>query len=102
MSAPPFGFVALPATRSTVKPRARGLTMMIDNGLPTGFHRDLLETAGEYIDFAKFKTGTARLYRQEHLRRKLAQCAEHGVKPFIGGQFHEYVFAVYGTAALPQ
>lgn len=102
MSLPPFAFVALPAGRSTSKPRQRGLTMMIDNGLPTGFHRDLLETAGDYIDLAKFKTGTSRLYRQDHLRRKLAQCAEHGVKPFIGGQFHEYVFAVYGASALGQ
>lgn len=102
MSLPPFAFVALPAGRSTTKPRRRGLTMMIDNGLPTGFHLDLLETAGDYIDLAKFKTGTSRLYRQDHLRRKLDQCAEHGVKPFIGGQFHEYVFAVYGASALGQ
>jgi phosphosulfolactate synthase len=102
MSAAPFAFVALPAARSTAKPRSRGLTMMIDNGLPMGLQRDLLETAGDYIDLAKFKTGTARLYRQEVLRRKLDQCAEHEVKPFIGGQFHEYVFAVYGSSALAE
>ncbi|MGA7811025.1 phosphosulfolactate synthase, partial [Bradyrhizobium sp.] len=49
-----------------------------------------------------FKTGTSRLYRQDHLRRKLDQCAEHRVRPFIGGQFHEYVFAVYGPTALAE
>jgi phosphosulfolactate synthase len=102
MSVPPFAFVALPGARSTTKPRQRGLTMMIDNGLPVGFHRDLMETARDYIDFAKFKSGTSRLYRQDLLRRKLDSCRENGVKPFIGGQFHEYVFAVYGPSALSE
>lgn len=100
MNLPPFAFVALPAGRSTTKPRQRGLTMMIDNGLPVGFQRDLAETAGAYIDLAKFKTGTSRLYREDHLRQKIDQYTEFGIKPFIGGQFHEYVFAVYGASAL--
>jgi phosphosulfolactate synthase len=102
MSSTPFGFVALPARHNAGKPRQSGLTMMIDNGLPAGWTRDLLETAGDYIDFAKFKTGTSRLYRQEVLRRKIDTYLEHKVKPFIGGQFHEYVFAVYGASALPE
>ena len=102
MSIAPFSFVTLPAARSATKPRRRGLTMMIDNGLPAGFARDLLETAGDYIDLAKFKTGTSRLYAQEKLRQKIDQYVAHGVKPFIGGQFHEYVFAVYGPSALTE
>jgi phosphosulfolactate synthase len=96
-----FDFIAPPPERSLTKPRKRGLTMMIDQGLGVAFQRDLVETAGDYIDFAKFKTGTARLYRDAHLRRKLQQYLEHGVKPFIGGQFHEYVFAVHGVGTLP-
>ena len=98
----PFDFLPLPAGRSTEKPRRNGLTMMIDNGLPLGAQRDLMTLAGDYVDLAKIKTGTARLYRDEHLRQKLAAYVEHGVKPFIGGQFHEYVFAVHGTEALPR
>ena len=96
-----FDFITPPPERSLVKPRKSGLTMMIDQGLGVAFQRDLLETAGDYIDFAKFKTGTSRLYSEANLRAKVQQYADHGVKPFIGGQFHEYVFAVHGAAALP-
>jgi phosphosulfolactate synthase len=97
-----FDFIAAPPERSLAKPRRSGLTMMIDQGLGVAFQRDLLETSGDYIDFAKFKTGTSRLYRDATLRKKVQQYLEHAVKPFIGGQFHEYVFAVYGAKALPQ
>jgi phosphosulfolactate synthase len=96
-----FDFITPPPERSPTKPRKSGLTMMIDQGLGMAFQRDLLETAGDYIDFAKFKTGTSRLYRDAHLRRKVQQYVESGVKPFIGGQFHEYVFATLGASALP-
>jgi phosphosulfolactate synthase len=95
-----FDFIPFPPERSQVKPRKRGLTMMIDQGLGAGFQRDLLEIGADYIDFAKFKSGTSRLYRMSDLRRKVEQYIEHGVKPFIGGQFHEYVFATLGTPAL--
>ena len=38
MSKHPFDFVELPADRSTSKPRANGLTMMIDWGLGLVHH----------------------------------------------------------------
>lgn len=75
--------------------------MMIDQGLGAAHQRDLLEAASDYIDLAKFKTGTSRLYREAYLRRKIDQYLEFGVKPFIGGQFHEYVFATLGVSGLP-
>jgi phosphosulfolactate synthase len=96
-----FDFITQPPGRSLSKPRASGLTMVIDQGLGLAAQRDLLETAGDYMDFAKFKTGQARLYREAHLLQKVRQYLESGVKPFIGGQFHEYVFAVHGASALP-
>lgn len=96
-----FDFIAPPPQRSWTKPRSSGFTMVIDQGLGMAAQQDLLETAGDYIDFAKFKTGQARLYREAHLLRKIEQYLAAGVKPFIGGQFHEYVFAVYGSSALP-
>jgi phosphosulfolactate synthase len=96
-----FDFITPPPERSLTKPRKSGLTMMVDQGLGVAFQRDLLETAADYIDLAKFKTGTSRLYRETHLCRKVEQYLEHGVKPFIGGQFHEYVFAISGVSALP-
>jgi phosphosulfolactate synthase len=97
----PFDFLPAPPARSTSKPRARGLTMVIDQGLPVGFHADLLATAGAHFDLAKFKTGTSRLYPLAVLERKIRACVTHDVKPFIGGQFHEYVLATMGRAGLP-
>lgn len=104
MSAPTsaFAFIDLPATRSITKPRKTGLTMMFDQGLPAGYQQDLVETAGAYIDLAKFKTGTSRLYSEKILRRKIDQYRAADIKPFIGGQFHEYVLAVYGATSLGQ
>src|SRR5258708_7395234 len=90
-----FDFITQPPGRSLTKPRASGLTMVIDQGLGLAAQRDLCETAGDYMDFAKFKTGQARLYREAHLLQKVRQYLESGVKPFIGGQFHEYYSSVH-------
>lgn len=100
MSAP-FAFVPLAPGRSLEKPRHTGLTMMIDQGLGLGAVRDILATSGAYMDLAKIKTGTARLYDEAVLMEKLAVYRDAGVRPFIGGQFHEYVFATLGADALP-
>jgi len=97
----PFDFLPLPAGRS-VKPRQRGLTMMIDDGLPLGYVADLLDLAGDYADLAKIKTGTARLYRRDKLLAKLDLYRSADIRPFLGGQFHEYVIATQGEAALPR
>lgn len=97
----PFAFVELPAARSVAKPRRSGLTMMVDFGLPHTQVADTLAMAGPYIDLGKIAVGTARLYDLAYLRRKLALYRRHKVRPFIGGQFMEYVYAVYGTPKLP-
>lgn len=96
----PFGFVELPPTRSQKKPRSSGLTMVIDDGLPIHATRDLVGMAGDYFDLAKFKTGTTRLYKREVLLEKLRIYGEAQVQPFLGGQFHEYVFATAGEEGL--
>ena len=98
---PPFAFVPLPRERSTRKPRRSGLTMVVDDGMPLGLTRDLLAIGGAYIDLAKIKTGTARLYPRAQLLAKLKLYRRNRVQPFLGGQFHEYVFATQGTKALP-
>jgi phosphosulfolactate synthase len=98
----PFTFIDLPAARSVKKPRATGLTMMVDFGLPFGAVSDVLDMAGDYIDFGKVAVGTARLYELPYLRRKLELYRRHKVRAFIGGQFMEYVYAVHGTAMLPR
>ena len=96
----PFEFIELPKDRSAKKPRATGLTMMVDFGLPYGQVNDVLDMAGDYIDFGKIAVGTARLYDLPYLRRKLSLYRLHKVRAFIGGQFMEYVYAVYGVAML--
>ena len=101
MSKTPFGFVPVDARRTQAKPRRTGMSMVIDDGLPLAYVQGVLEIAAPYIDLMKIKTGTARLYPREELMRKLAMYQLKEIKPFVGGQFHEYVFATMGEGALP-
>ncbi|MCF6233543.1 MAG: phosphosulfolactate synthase [Rhodobacteraceae bacterium] len=96
----PFALVGLPVERSRDKPRAQGHTMMIDWGIPLLRQRDILEMAGRYIDFAKIAVGTSRFYDETYLTAKLDLYKAHGVRPFLGGQFQEYMFATQGAQAL--
>lgn len=98
----PFPFVDLPAARSQSKPRASGLTMMADPGLTLDETEGLMALCGGFVDFAKIMTGTARLYPRDYLKTKLKLYREHGVRPFIGGQFAEYVLATQGRQAMPR
>lgn len=102
MTKPPFHFVPLPPARSTRKPRANGRTMIVDDGIPLAYARDLVALGGAYIDLAKIKTGTARLYPRAQLVAKLRLYKRNRIQPFLGGQFHEYVFATQGEKALPK
>jgi phosphosulfolactate synthase len=95
----PFAFVALPPERSSTKPRRSLLTMMVDFGLPYRTAEDIVDLAASHIDFARIAVGTSRLYDLVYLRRKLSLYKTNGIRPFIGGQFQEYVFAVHGTGA---
>ena len=98
----PFQSIELPAARSRVKPRRTGLTMMCDFGLPLESTASVLGLSGGFIDFAKIAVGTARLYRRDYLLKKLELYKSYQVRPFIGGQFAEYVFATQGRQALPR
>lgn len=91
-----FSMIPLPVERSLAKPRSKGLTMMMDWGIPINAQTDLLGLIAPYVDLAKLVVGTARLYEETYLRRKLECYREHQVIPFIGGQFLEYVFQTQG------
>lgn len=95
-----FAGIPLPVERSRTKPRQRGRTMMMDWGVPLGAQGDWLGLVGPFVDLAKLVVGTARLYEEPYLRRKLELYAEHDVEPFIGGQFLEYVYAIQGMAGV--
>lgn len=98
----PFPFIELPAARSRRKPRRSGLTMMADFGLTREHTESVLGLCGDFIDFAKIAVGTARLYSRSYLTAKLDLYKRHAVRPFIGGQFAEYVLATQGRQALPR
>jgi phosphosulfolactate synthase len=69
------------------KPRATGLTMVIDGGLPTSLFADLVESAAEYIDFVKFGWGTAIV--TSALRTKIDTLAANGIGFYFGGTLLE-------------
>ncbi|MFV0514677.1 MAG: phosphosulfolactate synthase [Jhaorihella sp.] len=95
----PFAFVPVTPDRSRQKPRDTGLTMIIDDGVPLGAQRDLLNTGAAFVDIAKIKTGSARLYDEAALMAKIALYREHGLEVFPGGQFLEYVLHMIGPKA---
>lgn len=72
-----------------VKPRALGLTMVLDKGLGVNETKDLLELAGDYIDFLKLSFGTSALYSPEVLRKKIEVVKSYGVDIYPGGTFLE-------------
>ena len=78
-------WLELPAR--TTKPRSSGLTMVIDNGLPTGSFIDAIESNAELIDLVKFGWGTAMVTRD--LSRKIAAVHDNGIKFSFGGTLFE-------------
>jgi phosphosulfolactate synthase len=73
---------------------------MSDWGLGVARARDILETCGAFLDIAKIATGSSRLYPESILIEKLNLYKEYGVKPYLGGQFQEFVFATRGEKVL--
>ena len=56
---------------------------------------------GPHVDLIKIAVGSARLYRETYLGQKIRLCEGYDVKPFIGGQFLEYVVATQDFEAVP-
>lgn len=83
--------LTLPLRESS--PRRRGLTMMIDTGLPTGWFEDVIDSTGEYVDLLKFGWGTALVTRD--LKRKIDILQRAGIAFYFGGTLFER-FAVDG------
>ncbi len=77
--------LSLPSRPS--KPRAVGLTMMIDGGIPTGHFIDLINSHGEYVDFVKFGWGTSLVTKD--IREKITVLAGAGVRFYFGGSLFE-------------
>jgi phosphosulfolactate synthase len=87
-------FLALPARAA--KPRARGITHVIDRGLPLAQAADLLTANGPYVDVWKLGWGIS--YLDPNLAAKLDLLAGHRVLASPGGTLLEIAWA-QGRAA---
>jgi phosphosulfolactate synthase len=77
----------LPARQD--KPRTRGLTMMIDWGLPCGHQADIVATGGAFVDMAKIAGSIAGLMDEANLLKKLEIYSGAGISTSQGGLFVE-------------
>jgi phosphosulfolactate synthase len=76
-------------SRRLRRPRATGVTMVIDNGLGASMLRDILTIAGEHIDHWKFGFGTSAFMPLSILEEKLALLREHEILSYPGGTLLE-------------
>ena len=88
-SSPNPNFLALPSRDA--KPRARGLTCVIDPGLGVGEFADLIQSAGCYIDLVKFGWGTGIITRG--LNEKIRVLKENDIGFWFGGTLFEIAYA---------
>jgi phosphosulfolactate synthase len=88
-----FPFSHIPVPERQMKPRDRGLTMMIDWGLPLSFQKDCLDAQGIYVDEAKIAAGIPRLMPLNTLKEKITSYRAHDIFTFPGGAFAELAIA---------
>ena len=81
--------VKYPLGGRNFKPRNQGLTMLIDKGMGLAETRDLLDIAGDYIDFIKLAFGTSALYNNNVLIEKIELAKSQQVDIYPGGTFFE-------------
>jgi phosphosulfolactate synthase len=75
----------------TAKPRARGLTIVIDSGLPAHYFQDAVESSGQLIDLVKFGWGTSVI--SDRLEEKIACLQRNGIGYFFGGTLFEKFYS---------
>ncbi|WAH35516.1 phosphosulfolactate synthase [Alicyclobacillus dauci] len=93
--------IQYPLGKRSSKPRAAGVTMVIDKGLGYEALNDHLEIASSYMDILKLGFGTSCLYPRHILRQKLSLARVYSVHTCPGGTlteiaitqnvFHKYV-----------
>lgn len=71
------------------KPRAQGLTFVLDKGMSELYMQDYLEDVAPYIDLVKLGWGTSRLFRAERLRSKIAMLRNYDIRVSPGGTLME-------------
>jgi phosphosulfolactate synthase len=88
--------VDLVPEREHVKPRRRGLTMILDRCQGLAATADLLEMVGEYVDHVKLSFGTSVLLSEAFIRRKNELIRAHAIDVYPGGTLAE-VMLVQGV-----
>ena len=83
------GAFSIPCPGRSAKPRRTGLTMVIDKGLGEHLLRDLVQTAGDYVDIIKLTFGTSSFYNRDDLRKKNELITGAGIDVMPGGTFLE-------------
>ncbi|NNN01499.1 MAG: phosphosulfolactate synthase [Acidimicrobiaceae bacterium] len=74
----------------TAKPRLSGVTMVIDNGLPSAYFADVISSHGDHVDFVKFGWGTSVVSKE--IKGKIEAVRREGVEFYFGGSlFEKYI-----------
>lgn len=81
----------LDTPKRSAKPRDFGLTCLIDNGVPTRYFMDVVESNAHLIDVVKFGWCTALVTLD--LEKKIQCLIENGVKYYFGGTLFEKALA---------
>lgn len=84
-----YGIIDHPISDRMPKPRMSGITMVIDKGIGPRETRDLLEVAGDAIDFIKFAFGSSVLYPSRVLRHKIDIIKSYDIHVYPGGTLME-------------
>jgi len=80
--------ITLPGTpKRPVKPREKGLTMVMDKGLSTKEAEMLIDSSKDFIDIIKFGFGTALV--TNNIKQKIKLYHKHGIKVYLGGTLFE-------------
>ena len=72
------------------KPRTRGMTVAIDNGAPTRWFTDIIDSHHRHVDLIKFGWGTSLV--SDNLLDKIRVLKSHGIGYFFGGTLFEVAF----------
>ncbi len=88
-----FAFPKIPAPLRQDKPRANGITSMIDWGIPLGAQADILRSTGHLIDMVKVGGCIMRFMQRSMLVEKLSAYNEAGISASPGGIFFELAHA---------
>jgi phosphosulfolactate synthase len=70
-------------------PRKKGLTMVIDMGSDVSATKGLINFAGRYIDVFKISSGSAALYPERIIRKKIQILKENNIEVEAGGSHFE-------------